>query len=126
MRLQFSAKVYEAGNNTLEEISVSQRWDALFVCAGALMKSPCSEDKLRLGLEGLVKSEVKRRLLLQHPGAHAVDDIRINRSQFQQLLEQWLEYDLVVKQGRGGRSAWQLTPEGIRRMVSFSQSRQVV
>ena len=126
MRLQFSAKVYEAGNNTLEEISVSQRWDALFVCAGAILKSPSSEDRLRQGLESLVEGEVKRRLLQQHPSAHAVDDIRINRGQFQQLLEQWLEHDLVVKQQRGGRSAWQLTPEGIRRMISMGQARQAV
>lgn len=126
MRLQFSAKVYEAGNNTLEEISVSQRWDALFVCAGAILKSPSSEDRLRQGLEALVEGEVKRRLLQQHPSAHAVDDIRINRGQFQQLLEQWLEHDLVVKQQRGGRSAWQLTPEGIRRMISMAQARQAV
>jgi hypothetical protein len=126
MRLQFSAKVYEAGNNTLEEISVSQRWDALFVCAGAILKSPSSEDRLRQGIESLVEGEVKRRLLQQHPSAHAVDDIRINRGQFQQLLEQWLEHDLVVKQQRGGRSAWQLTPEGIRRMISMGQARQAV
>ena len=126
MRLQFSAKVYEAGNNTLEEISVSLRWDALFVCAGAILKSPSSEDRLRQGLEALVEGEVKRRLLQQHPSAHAVDDIRINRGQFQQLLEQWLEHDLVVKQQRGGRSAWQLTPEGIRRMISMAQARQAV
>ena len=126
MRLQFSAKVYEAGNNTLEEISVSQRWDALFVCAGVILKSPSSEDRLRQGIESLVEGEVKRRLLQQHPSAHAVDDIRINRGQFQQLLEQWLEHDLVVKQQRGGRSAWQLTPEGIRRMISMGQARQAV
>lgn len=126
MRLQFSAKVYEAGNNTLEEISVSQRWDALFVCAGAILKSPSSEDRLRQGLEILVEGEVKRRLLQQHPSAHAVDDIRINRGQFQHLLEQWVEHDLVVKQQRGGRSAWQLTPEGIRRMISMGQARQAV
>ena len=126
MRLQFSAKVYEAGNNTLEEISVSQRWDALFLCAGAILKSPSSEDRLRQGLESMVESEVNRRLLQQHPSAHAVDDIRINRGQFQQLLDQWVEHKLVVKQQRGGRSAWQLTPEGIRRMISMGQSRQAV
>jgi hypothetical protein len=126
IRLQFSAKVYEAGNNTLEELAVSQRWDALFVCAGSIMKSPSSEDRLRVGIEKLVSEEVKRRLLQQHPSAHAVDDIRINRQQFQQLLDQWLQDDLVSKQLKGGRSAWQLTAEGVRRMVSMASSRQPV
>ena len=122
-RLQFSAKVYEAGNNTLEEISVSQRWDALFNCAGEIMKAPSSEDRLRQGFEKLVDDEVKRRLLQQHPSAHAIDDIRINRNQMQQLLDQWLELGLVISVNRGGRNAWQLTPKGIKRMVSLRLSR---
>jgi hypothetical protein len=126
MPLQFSAKVYEAGNNTLEEISVSQRWDALFMCAGAILKNPSSEDRLRQGLETLVESEVKSRLLQLHPSAHAVDDVRINRARFQQLLDQWLEHGLVFKQECAGRSAWQLTPIGIRRMNMMGSSRQVV
>lgn len=126
VRLQFSAKVYEAGNNTLEELSVSQRWDALFVCVAAVMKNLSSEDRLRQSIEKLVEEEVKRRLLQQHPSAHAVDDIRINRQQFQQLLEQWLEHDLVSQQQKGGRTAWQLTQEGVRRMISIGTSRQAV
>ncbi len=126
VRIQFSAKVYEAGNNTLEELSVSQRWDTLFACSAGMMKSPCSEDRLRQGVEKLVSPEVQRRLLLQHPSAHAVDDIRINRSQFQQLLQQWLDNDLVIKKLQGGRNSWQLSAEGIRRFSGLNQSRQAV
>jgi predicted transcriptional regulator len=126
MRLQFSAKVYEAGNNTLEEISVSLRWDAIFASVGVVMKAPSSEDRLRAVLEALVEVEVKRRLLQQHPSSHAVDDIRINREQFQSLLKQWLECGLITKNLRGARSAWQLTSEGERRIAMMSMAGQVV
>jgi hypothetical protein len=126
IRMQFSAKVYEAGNNTLEEISVSLRWDAIFGAVGEVMRAASSEDRLRGVLEKLVDSEVKRRLLQQHPSSHAVDDIRINREQFQGLLKQWLEHDLIVKNMRGTRSAWQLSAEGERRVAVMSLAKQVV
>lgn len=126
IRMQFSAKVYEAGNNTLEEISVSLRWDAIFGAVGEVMRAASSEDRLRGVLEKLVDSEVKRRLLQQHPSSHAVDDIRINREQFQSLLKQWLEHDLIVKNLRGTRSAWQLSAEGERRVAVMNLAKQVV
>jgi hypothetical protein len=126
IRLQFSAKVYEAGNNTLEEITVPLRWDAIFAPVGEVMKSASSDDRLRSVLEKLVEDEVKRRLQQQHPSSHAVDDIRINREQFQGLLKQWLEHDLIEKKQRGTRSAWQLTAEGERRVAVMSLANQVV
>ncbi len=126
IRLQFSAKVYEAGNNALKEISVSLRWDAIFGTVGAVMKVSSSEDRLRTVLEKLVESEVKRRLLQQHPSSHAVDDIRINREQFQGLLKQLLEHSLIEKNLRGARSAWQLTSEGERRIAMMSLAKQLV
>lgn len=125
-RLQFTAKVYEAGNNTLEEISISQRLDVLFACAGEIMKSPSSEDRLRKGFEKLVEDEVKRRLLEQHPSAHAIDDVKINRNQSQQLLQQWLKLGLVDSVNHSGRNAWQLTPKGIKRIVALRLSRPAV
>jgi hypothetical protein len=126
MRMKFSAKVYEAGNNTLEEVSVSLRWDAIFVAVGEMLKAASSEDRLRAVLERLVETEVKRRLLLQHPSSHAVDDIRINREQFQDLLTQWSEHDLIENNQRGGRNAWRLTAEGERRIAVMNLARQVV
>lgn len=125
VRLQFSAKVYEAGNNTLEEITVSQRWDTIFGCVARLMKSPCSEERLRTALESLVEAEVKRRLLQQHLSAHAVDDVRINRIQFSQLLGQWMEHDLVHQHKISGRDGWKLTEQGIVRL-SATTTRQTV
>jgi hypothetical protein len=126
MRMKFSAKVYEAGNNTLEEVSVSLRWDAIFGAVGDVMKSASSEDRLRAVLEKLVVTEVKRRLLQQHPSSHAVDDIRINREQFQGLLVQWSEHDLIENNQRGARNAWQLTAEGERRITVMNLAKQVV
>ncbi|MBL4796489.1 MAG: DUF4062 domain-containing protein [Oleispira sp.] len=125
IRLQLSAKVYEAGNNTLEEISVPLRWDAIFSCVARLMKSTSSEEKLRTALEELAAGEVKRRLLQQHPSAHAVDDIRVNRIQFSQLINQWFEHDLVTKQKISGRDGWKLTAQGITRLAATG-ARQTV
>lgn len=126
MRMKFSAKVYEAGNNTLEEVSVSLRWDAIFSAVGEVMKAASSEDRLRAVLERLVETEVKRRLLLQHPSSHAVDDIRLNREQFQSLLIQWSEHDLIENDQRGARNAWRLTAEGERRIAVMNLAKQVV
>jgi len=125
IRLQLSAKVYEAGNNTLEEITVPQRWDVIFGCAARLMTSFCSEERLRAALEALTEAEVKRRLLQKHPGAHAVDDIRINRTQLSQLLNQWLEHDLITFQKISGRDGWKLTGQGVMRLTATS-TRQTV
>lgn len=125
IRLQLSAKVYEAGNNTLEEITVAQRWDVIFGCVARLMTSSCSEERLRTALEELTAAEVKRRLLQQHPAAHAVDDIRINRAQLSQLLGQWLEHDLISQQKVSGRDGWKLTGQGVVRL-SATSTRQTV
>ena len=121
--IKFSSKVYEAGNNTLQETAISQQWGVLFKCAGGIMKRPSSDDRLRQGIESLVQSEVTQRILSQHPAAHAVDDIRINRGQFQRLLDQWLEYNLVSKTQQGGRSAWLLTSEGVELLTVLTSGR---
>lgn len=110
--LKFSSKVYEAGNNTLQETAISQHWGVLFQCSAEILKQPSSDDRLRQGMETLVQAELTQRILSQHPAAHAVDDIRINRGQFQQLLDQWLEYNLITKTQAGGRNTWQLSTEG--------------
>lgn len=126
IRLQFSAKVYKGGNNTLEEISLSQRWDTLFLSVAEAMSGPSSEDRLRQSLEILVGSEVRRLLLQHNPSAHAVDDIRLNKQQLQKLLEQWEELDLINKKLLAGRTTWQLTKEGLRRLSITRASKQTV
>jgi hypothetical protein len=126
MPMKFSAKVYKAGNNTLEEVSVSLRWETIFSQVGEVMKVASSEDRLRGALEKLVVTKVKRHLLHQHPSSHAVDDIRINRQQFQGLLTQWSEHYLIENNQQGARNTWQLTAEGERRIASMCLAKQVV
>lgn len=124
VRLLFSGKVYAAGNNKLEEISLSRRWDTLFSAVAEVMKVPSSEDRLRQCIEMLVKAEVKRLLLQHNPSAHAVDDIRLNKKQLQKLLEQWESFGLVTRSSRGGRSTWHLSQEGVRRMSILRTTQQ--
>jgi hypothetical protein len=126
MPMKFSAKVYEAGNNTLEEVSVSFRWEAIFSEVGQVMKVASSEDRLRSVLEKLALTEVKRHLLQQHPSSHAVDDVRINRQQFQGLLTQWSQHYLIESYQRGMRNTWQLTAEGARRIAVMKSAKQFV
>lgn len=125
IRLQFSAKVYAAGNNKLEEVSLSRRWDALFLVAAETMKIPSSEDRLRQAIEALMKAEVTKLLLQHNPAAHAVDDIRLNKKQLQKLLEQWEEFALVSKKTLAGRTTWHLTQEGVSRLSTAKSSVQV-
>lgn len=118
--LKFSSKVYEAGNNTLQETVISQHWGVLFKCVGSIMKKPSSDERLRQGLEALVQSEVTRRIMSEHPLAHAVDDIRINRGQFQHSLDQWFKHNLIAKHQQNGRTTWQLTTEGMNLLEFLS------
>lgn len=124
--LQMTANVYVAGNNTLEEISISQRLDVLFACAGELMKTSSSEDRLRKGFEKLMVSEVKRRLHEQHPSAHAIDDVKISRSQVQQLLHLWFKLELIKTVDQPGRKTWQLTSKGMKRIIALRLAKPAI
>lgn len=126
MRINFSANVYEAGNNTLEEVPVTLRWDVIFGAVGDVMKAASSEDRLRSVLEKLAETEVKRRLLQLHSSSHAVDDIRVNRQQFQDLLMQWADHDLIESNQLGARNTWKLTGEGGRRIAVMNLAKQIV
>lgn len=126
VQLRMSAKVYEAGNNTLEELLVPQRSDALFMTIASVMKQPCSEDRLRSALEKAMEDDVKRRLSSLHPASHAVDDIKVDKNQFTQLLKAWQELGFLICEQRGARIAWQLTTEGIKRLASSVRSGQAV
>ena len=126
MKIGFAANVYEAGNNTLEEVDITLRWDAIFGAVGEALKTPSSEAKLRSILEKFVEPEVKRKLLLLHTSSHAVDDVRINRQQLQELLDQWSDHNLVDSHNHGARKTWVLTKEGERRVAVMSLAKQVI
>jgi hypothetical protein len=114
MRIKFSAKVYEGGNNTLEEISFDLSWDTVFRSVSDVLKIPCSESRLQGVMDKLAETEVKQRFLLLNPLAHAVDDIRINREQFKNLIKQWSEQGLIKINQLGAQKIWLLTDEGER------------
>lgn len=109
LNLQITAKVYQGGNLALEEVLLPARLDKLLSPLQALLQKGASEDRLRGQLEGLIAPTVREQLLQRRPNAHAVDDIRISRSQFQQMLQNWKVLGLIRVSGESGRSVWQAT-----------------
>lgn len=110
VNLEVTAKVYQGGNLTPEAVTVPARLDQLFKVLTNLLKQGVSEDKLKAQLEKLITPMVSKQLLEQHPQAHAVDDVRITRSQLQKILSVWQELSLIRKQTDGMRVQWFLKP----------------
>lgn len=108
LNLQVSSKVYEGGNLTLINSFVPSRLDLLYQILQGLLQEGASEDRLRKHVEQLIAEDVKKEQLERHPNAHAVDDIRVSRNQFQQILKSWNDLDLVKFSGIGSRVVWQL------------------
>ncbi|WP_430462455.1 DUF4062 domain-containing protein [Thalassolituus sp. LLYu03] len=109
VNMQITAKVYQGGNLSLEEVLLPARMDQLLIGISSVLKTGASEDRLRAHLEGVIAPTVKTQLLKRHQQAHAVDDIRISRGQFQQMLRQWQELGYADAQGDGARAVWRLT-----------------
>ncbi|MFC3680082.1 DUF4062 domain-containing protein [Bacterioplanoides pacificum] len=106
--LQIAAKVYEAGNLSREEVFLPVRLDQLLQGVLHLLRTGASEDRLRSQLESVISKSVSEQLLKRHPKAHAVDDVRISRGQFQQILKSWESLGLVNAEGNPGRSVWKV------------------
>lgn len=104
--LQIAAKVYEAGNLSREEVFLPVRLDQMLQGVLHLLRNGASEDRLRSQLEAVISRKVSDQLLKRHPKAHAVDDVRISRGQFQQILKSWESLGLVNGRGEPGRSVW--------------------
>ncbi|QQD21425.1 DUF4062 domain-containing protein [Oceanospirillaceae bacterium ASx5O] len=109
LNLQVTAKVYQGGNLSLEEVLLPARLDKLLNPLQGLLQKGASEDRLRSQLEGLISPTVRTQLLERKPNAHAVDDIRISRTQFQQMLQNWKVLGLIRSNGEAGRAVWQAT-----------------
>lgn len=108
INLQITAKVYEAGNLSLEEVMLPARLDQLLVGISSQLQNGASEDRLRSHLESVIAPTVKTQLLKRHTKAHAVDDIRISRGQFQQMLKLWQELGYMAPSGEGARATWKV------------------
>lgn len=114
VNLQIAAKVYQGGNLSLEEVLLPVRLDQLLQGAMPLLKTGASEDRLRSQLENIVAGTVKSQLLKRNTQAHAVDDIRISRGQFQQVLKQWQILGFVAADGDGVRAVWRALADAPR------------
>lgn len=106
LNLQVTAKVYQAGNLFMEDSYVPSRLDLLYQALFPLLQEMASEERLKKYIEDLVYEDVKRDLLQRHRQAHAVDDVRLNRSQFQKILESWRELDFVFSKQANNRTLW--------------------
>lgn len=95
LNLQVTANVYQDGNLAVEDIFLPTRLDKLLKVLSPRMKEGSSEDSLRRSLAVSVTKTTKEQLLAKKPKAHAVDDVRINREQFAQILKSWLELGLI-------------------------------
>ncbi len=107
--MQVEAKVYEAGNLTreaaLQPIKMEQVWHHL----SDLLEQGASEDRLRAQLEAAISPSIKKQLLARHSKAHAVDDVRVSRSQFLRFLQDYQAIGLVVCEGTAARKLWRRT-----------------
>lgn len=111
LNLQMTSKVYQAGNLFLEDSYVPSRLDLLYQVLQSLLAEGASEERLRKQIESLVFSEVKQELLARHPQAHAVDDVRISRNQFQQILKSWQDLGFIRPRTVNNRTLWGLATE---------------
>lgn len=104
LNLQVTANVYQDGNLSVDDIFLPTRLDKLFNVLLPRMKEGCSEDSLRRSLAVAVTKTTKEQLLAKKPKAHAVDDVRINREQFKQILKSWQELGSVSSKKDENRS----------------------
>lgn len=108
LSLSMTAKVYQAGNLKLEDVNISTRYEQLFGNLSTLLRQGVSEDRLRNQLEASVAPTIRAQLLQRHSKAHAVDDVRMNRTQFQTILKRWERQGLIRRDGNVPRERWYL------------------
>ena len=106
VHLQISAKVYQGGNLSREELILPARIDQLYRALSGPMANSISEDRLRSQLEAAIADTVKNQLLKRRPQAHAVDDIRISKNQFRGILDVWQELGMASSSSDGTRHYW--------------------
>ena len=109
LNLEVSAKVYQGGNLTPTTVSVPARLDQMFKVLNPLLQQGASEDRVKAQIEKIISPVVSKQLLDQHAQAHAVDDVRISRTQLQNMLLAWQELGFIQKQLSGTRTLWSLT-----------------
>jgi hypothetical protein len=100
--LLLQANVYRNGNLSLQRQTLEVREDQLWQGILPLLRLGISENSLTPKMSTL--------LLGQHQGAHAVDDVRVERAQFHRILMAWRERGLVECSTDNGQTFWALPP----------------
>ena len=85
-------------------MSVPARLDQMFKVLNPLLQQGASEDRVKAQIEKIISPVVSKQLLDQHAQAHAVDDVRISRTQLQNMLLAWQELGFIQKQLSGTRT----------------------
>lgn len=106
VNLSVSANVYRDGNLSVHNIFIPMRLDRIHKALSNKMKDGCSEDSLRKSLGNALSKITTEQLLAKNPKAHAVDDVRVSREQFQKILVSWEELGLVACKKSGNRSVY--------------------
>ena len=102
------ANVYRGGNLSRHVVSITIRTDRLWRDLLPLLRLCSSEDRLRALVERTVSDEASKLLLAEHPGSHAVDDVRVERNQFRQLLSRWSGSGFIKDKRDRARTRWML------------------
>jgi len=110
INLLLQANVYRNGNLSLQRQTLEVREDQLWQGILPLLRLGISEERLRAQVENSLTPKMSVLLLGQHEGAHAVDDVRVERAQFNGILTTWRERGLVECSADNGRTLWTLPP----------------
>lgn len=108
IELVAQANVYRGGNLARHLVRLPMKTDRLWRSLMPLLRLGTSEDRLRSHIEQVLTAEVSTILLAEHPGSHAVDEVRLERNQFRQLLAGWAESGHVLSDKEGARIRWRL------------------
>jgi hypothetical protein len=106
LELEIEAKVYKGGNLSRENTRLLMRLDELQKILMPVLSSNISEDRLKTHAESSINGLITTQLLELHTGAHAVDDVRINKKQFQSILSIWHELGAITPMTANGRTYW--------------------
>lgn len=111
--LLLQANVYRNGNLSLQRQVLEVREDQLWQGVLPLLRLGISEERLRAQVENSLTPKMSSLLLGQHQGAHAVDDVRVERTQFNGILTAWRDRGLVQSSADNGRTLWTLPPSSV-------------
>lgn len=106
IQLLVGAKVYKHGNLTQEFAQVPMKPAQLLKICKKELQQGCSAERLRYLIEDHLSGDIKQRLLKQFPDAHAVDDIRLDKVQFNTAVESWEHVGAILASTHMNKTQW--------------------